>query len=269
MKRDILRENIDCYVGSGAVRDWSADAGLYTFERAIIERHFPQPPARVIDLGCGAGRTTIGLEAIGYDVDALDLADDLVGEARRRVKRGRVHAMDARALTFADGSFQAALFSFNGLDCVYPSNERDRVLTEVHRVLAPGGVFYYSGHNGLAAWLPRPGDSLAKVMRRNLRLLSAQTHPFSERTRYLAYPELHGTQVLYSASPRVHIRALTAAGFDSVAVYGVAGSSYRRGSEELMPITVADGIAGAIRGLAMTFPHVHYVARKPSPPRAA
>lgn len=254
MTRDISRENIGSYVGAQARQDWSADDDLYPVERTLIARHFPAPPARVLDIGCGAGRTTVGLEALGYDVEALDLSPDLVEEARKRVRRTTVHLMDARELAFPAASFDAVLFSFNGLDCVHPSAQRTRVLDEVLRVLRPGGMFYYSGHNALAAWTPRPGDTVRKLVRRTKDLLLAQRRPFTERGRYLAYPETVGTQVLYSALPHVHEKELASLGFAPIATYG--SRSYRKGPHFL------DG--PEIRAFdVLRCPHVHYVAQKP------
>lgn len=265
MTRDIVSDNIDCYASEQARKDWSADAGLYPVEQAIIERYFPQPPARILDLGCGAGRTTLGLEMLGYQVDAIDISENLVAAARSRVARSRVRLMDARELDFPDATFDAALFSFNGLDCLYPSRERLRVLGEVLRVIRPGAVFYYSGHNGLGAWAPRPGDRLIKVARRNLRMLRAQRAAFSERLRYLAYPDPAGTQVLYSAPPQVHLREIAACGFEPIAVYGARGASYRS-STVVDEIDVARRTLrseAALARIAISHPHVHYIAKRP------
>lgn len=266
MTRDIVRENIDCYAGPQALQDWSADRDLYPIEHEIVGQHFPPAPAQVLDLGCGAGRTTIGLEARGYDLDAIDLSESLVAEARRQVQRSRVQLMDARELQFDTGSFDAALFSFNGLDCLHPASERRRVLAEVVRVLRPGGVFYYSGHNGLGAWGPRPGDSLSKLVRRTTKLLLAQRRAFEERTRYLAYPEPNGTQVLYSAPPHVHLRELREAGLAPIAVYSAHGRSYRIGPHLITKVATDPWswrAAAALTRMAFTAPHLHYVARKP------
>lgn len=259
MTRDIVRENQNSYAGSQARKDWSADHDLYELEIEIIERHFPAPPAKVIDLGCGAGRTTLGLEARGYDVDAIDLSADLVDEACGRVQNARVQLMDARELGFADASFDAALFSFNGLDCVHPHRERLRVLQSIHRVLRPHGIFYYSGHNGLAAWGPRPGDSLRKLIKRDRDMLLAQRRPFEERSRYLAYPEQGGgTQVLYSALPHTHLRELRAAGFRPVAVYG--SRRYRHGPHFVDLETTGLRHAAHLARISLLCPHIHYVA---------
>ncbi len=265
MTQDISRENIGSYLGAQARKDWSTDVDFYPVEADIIARHFPPAPTRVLDMGCGAGRTTLGLESRGYDVEALDLSEDLVDEARKRVGRTPIHLMDARQLDFADASFDAVLFSFNGLDCVYPSSERQRVLAEVHRVLRPGGVFYYSGHNAIAAWTPRPGDSLKKLMRRNKAMLLAQTRTFRERDRYLAYPDASGGQILYSALPHVHVRELRAVQLVPRAVYG--SRSYRRGPHFLQSGEIGQrsslSLLAHVGKLALTCPHMHYVATKP------
>lgn len=265
MTRDTVQQNIAVYEGETARATWSADPGLYAGEEVVLSRHFPPPPAKLLDLGCGAGRTTAALEKMGYDVDAIDLSADLVDEARRRVTRTRVEQMDARQLTFADAAFDAVLFSFNGLDCLHPESERQRVLAEVYRVLRPGGVFYYSGHNGLAAWMPRPGDSIAKTLRRDRALLAAQRRrPFSERSRYLAHPNGDQVEVLYAALPYRHEQELERAGLELVAVYG--SRSYRKGPHHLDVTPDGESIAHRVLRqlrIALLCPHLHYVARRP------
>lgn len=263
MTRDILRDNIGSYVGDQARKDWGAGSGLFPAESVIIGRHFPNVPAKILDLGCGGGRTTVALEANGYEVEAIDLSEDLVDEARRHVMRAHVQLMDARALDFPDASFDAVLFSFNGLDCVHPSTERRRVLDEVHRVLRREGVFYYSGHNGLGAWYPRRGDSLGKFWRRNREFLLAQRASFDEHGRYLAYPDVGGAQILYSALPHTHLPELLAHRFQPIAVYG--SRSYRTGPDMLDNALRAPSewvTFGRLARLALQCPHLHYVARK-------
>ena len=264
MSRDIVRDNIECYASEQARVEWSADQGLYPVERQIVDEYLPPPPARILDVGCGAGRTTLGLEAMGYDVDAIDISDNLVAEARRRVTRSRVARMDARELAFDTGTFDAAMFSFNGLDCLHPSAERLRVLREVHRVRKPGSIFYYSGHNGIGAWAPRPGDRAVKVLRRNLRLLRAQSRAFSERSRYLAYPDPTGTQVLYSAPPRIHLRELEAEGFHPIAVWAARGPSFRHADSATRIDLSEKSLAASAQLMRLTLvhPHVHYIARR-------
>lgn len=263
MTRDILRDNIGSYLGDQARKDWGVGSGLFPAETVIIARHFPPAPARILDLGCGGGRTTLALEAAGYDVEAIDLSEDLVDEARRHVRRAHVQLMDARTLAFPDASFDAALFSFNGLDCVHPSRERARVLEEVHRVLKPGAPFYYSGHNGLGAWYPRRGDDLGKFYRRNREMLLAQRSSFEEHGRYLAYPDVGGAQILYSALPHRHLHELREHGFEPVAVYG--SRSYRSGPD-LLENAIRDPSGwrtfARLSRLSLQCPHLHYVAHK-------
>jgi SAM-dependent methyltransferase len=264
MTKDIVRENLDSYLGTEARKEWTADADLYPVEQAIIERHFPPAPANILDIGCGAGRTTIGLESRGYNVEAIDLSADLTDEAQKRVRKSRVQLMDARRLDFPSQSFDAVLFSFNGFDCLHPAIERAPVLEHVLRVLRPGGLFYYSGHNGVGAWAPRPGDTLPKVLKRNKGLLLAQRRQFKERGRYLVYPDPHGGQVLYSALPHVHLRELRDAGFAPLAVYG--SRNYRSGPHYLENGTIVEGwtaaLAAHVARLSLSCPHLHYVARK-------
>jgi SAM-dependent methyltransferase len=55
--------------------------------------------------------------------------------------------MDARDLgPLPADHYGLAMFSFNGIDSVAPE-QRATILREVHRVLAPGGLFIVSSHN--------------------------------------------------------------------------------------------------------------------------
>lgn len=106
---------------------------------------------------------------------------------------------------------------------------------------------------------------MRKALRRNTDLLRAQLRTFDERTRYLAYPEANGTQILYSAPPLVHLRVLERTGFQPIAVYGVRGPSFRKGPHTVTRVDVTNPTALALARLArvaLTSPHVHYVAVK-------
>ena len=50
-----------------------------------LEAHLPPPPARVLDVGGGAGQQSIPLAGIGYEVTILDTSPEMLEEARRRL----------------------------------------------------------------------------------------------------------------------------------------------------------------------------------------
>ena len=100
----------------------------------------------VLDIGVGAGRTIPYLAPFAARYVGVDYMPNMVAEAKRLHPEADIREADARELPFRDGEFTFVLFSFNGIDYVDPE-DRPRVLAEVNRVLAPGGVFAYSTHN--------------------------------------------------------------------------------------------------------------------------
>jgi SAM-dependent methyltransferase len=96
----------------------------------------PGQQFRVLDLGCGAGQTMQLLEASGYRVVGLDLAEGALDLARERLGSGAwLMQGDALYLGVASGSCDAVISlgyasvgSFSG------------VQKEMARVLRPGGV---------------------------------------------------------------------------------------------------------------------------------
>ncbi|QZY00268.1 class I SAM-dependent methyltransferase [Halobaculum rubrum] len=120
--------------------------GLFPQEREIAEKYFSAGES-VLDLGCGAGRTTVQLVDGGLDVVAVDVSEPMVEAARSLTGDAALGIADATRLPFADNSFDNVLFSYNGLDYPYPATERLRALSEIWRVLNPNGTFAFSSHN--------------------------------------------------------------------------------------------------------------------------
>lgn len=112
--------------------------------------------ARVLDVGCGAGRVTNALAAGGRRVVGLDLNGPALRAARTVPHAGAFVGGDMGRLPFASASFDRVWclrFSFNALPT---SAERSRALREMWRVRALGGsvvieVFnwHYPGRFGL------------------------------------------------------------------------------------------------------------------------
>jgi ubiquinone/menaquinone biosynthesis C-methylase UbiE len=112
-------------------------------ERRLREADL-RPSQRLLDVGCGNGAAliqagrTLGLEAVGVDVDPDQIAD--ARSAATGVARVRFLVADAAALPFADGEF----------DVVYTNKTTHHVphwqdaLAEMARVLVPGGRLLYS-----------------------------------------------------------------------------------------------------------------------------
>ncbi|HVU74092.1 MAG TPA: class I SAM-dependent methyltransferase [Mycobacteriales bacterium] len=102
---------------------------------------------RILDIGVGSGRTTTWLRLLTDDYVGIDYTQGMVEQAAARHPDADIRHGDARDLSeFADASFDALNFSFSGIDAV-GHDDRARVLSEMARVLKPGGVALYSTFN--------------------------------------------------------------------------------------------------------------------------
>jgi SAM-dependent methyltransferase len=119
----------------------------------------------VLEIGPGPGLTTDLLRASVPRLTALEIDPALAYSLHARLKGSNVQVIegDATKMPFREAEFSGAV-SFTMLHHV-PSRElQDKVLTEVLRVLKPGGFFV--GTDSLQSWRMRVihiGDTLVPV----------------------------------------------------------------------------------------------------------
>lgn len=127
---------------------YAQNAGfVHQLSGGVVEWLAPQAGERILDLGCGDGQLTARLSQMGAIVTGVDADSRMVDGAMSR-GLDAYHAM-AESLPFGDASFDA-VFSNAALHWV---RDQDAMMTEVHRVLKPGGRFVaeMGGHGNIAA----------------------------------------------------------------------------------------------------------------------
>jgi len=149
--KDFIKES---FTAEKTVSDYTRaveEIGLWESEKMMIKKYF-NPESRILDIGCGAGRTTIGLYRLGYHlVEGLDLSEAMIVQARRISKKLNDNITfrvgDATCLDYDDETFYAALFSFNGIMQIPGRENRIKALKEIKRILKPKGYFLFTTHD--------------------------------------------------------------------------------------------------------------------------
>ena len=136
--------------------------GLWESERMLIARFFPDQAVPLLEAGCGAGRVTLGLWALGYrHLAAFDFAEELLDQARSLATErdaGAIHFFHADATNFASAqqpafssppgsNFAGALFLFNGLMQIPGRENRRAALRELRAVCRPGARLLFTTHD--------------------------------------------------------------------------------------------------------------------------
>jgi SAM-dependent methyltransferase len=112
-------------------------------DRRLLDELADRASGVVGDLGCGPGHVAAYLAERGVPVLGVDLSPGMLAQAPAGLP---VVAGDLRALPLAGGALSAAV-AFYSLIHLPPGTEV-AALTEIHRVLAPGGVLLAAVHVG-------------------------------------------------------------------------------------------------------------------------
>lgn len=129
--------------------DFGQIARYYEGEAAAFANRLGvKPGTKVLDVACGTGNLALPLARAGADVTGVDIAPNLVEQARENAKREGLKAQfdegDAEALSYAPASFDAVVTMFGAMFAPRP----ELVAAELKRVVRPGGFI------AMANWIP-------------------------------------------------------------------------------------------------------------------
>ena len=103
---------------------------------------YPLPTgSRILEVGCGTGRTSCYLAARGHEVVGLDIRPDMITKAKNRADKENATVIflegDAISLPFPDESFDVIL-----VESVSIFTDTGKALSEYYRVLRSGGQLF-------------------------------------------------------------------------------------------------------------------------------
>jgi SAM-dependent methyltransferase len=130
--REVWEENAAAWVA------WARAPGhdsYWRFHRDLFLELVPDPTGRTLDVGCGEGRLSRDLAALGHDVAGVDFSPTMIAAAREAAPEMELHVADAADLPFDDASFGivVAFMSLQDID------DLAGAVREAARVLGPGG----------------------------------------------------------------------------------------------------------------------------------
>lgn len=131
----------------------------------VLSRHAWRGDETVLDIGAGRGLMSIGAARFAPrgTVHAIDIwrAEDLTDNGAAGLKKNidaagrqaqiQIHTMDARSMSFADGSIDVIL-SLLCLHNIEDAKDRQAACREIARVLKPGGVAYIADYTATRSY---------------------------------------------------------------------------------------------------------------------
>lgn len=131
--------------GAGEVWNWESPAGRIRWQRRVrmLTSHI-RAKMDVLELGCGTAYFTRQLALTGAKITAIDISPELLEAAQQQCLASNVKfdIQNAYALTYPPASFDSIVGS-----SVLHHLVIDQALSEIHRVLRPGGTIRFTEPN--------------------------------------------------------------------------------------------------------------------------
>jgi ubiquinone/menaquinone biosynthesis C-methylase UbiE len=163
-----LKFNYSYLIGNAPWDSGISPPELYDFMAA-------HPAGRALDIGCGTGTNLITLVNAGWQAEGFDFAPRAVNIAKQKLQQAGVSANvftdDATQMKRVSPPFNLAL----DLGCFHGIENKADYLTQLTRVLAPGGFWLIYGFFKPDPHLSGPGlvaSDLGLIQRHNLTLVS-------------------------------------------------------------------------------------------------
>ncbi len=131
--------------------DTNINIGLWDSEKDLILKYFKYKN-KILDMGCGVGRTTFGMHDLGYErVYPIDFSEQMIERANEIASENGLNIKfqvgNCLEIDYPDNFFHHAIFSFNGLMQIPEKARRLKALSEIRRCLKKGGIFIFTTHD--------------------------------------------------------------------------------------------------------------------------
>ena len=105
----------------------------------FILREYGKSDAKVLDYGCGTGRSLRFIRDLGYsDIVGVDISNDMINEAVKIDPNGKYKVIESAKIPYEDNTFDIIFMSYVFLE-VGDINEIIKILKEFKRVLKQDG----------------------------------------------------------------------------------------------------------------------------------
>ena len=98
---------------------------------------------KILEIGCGIGTVVFELSGNGHDITGIDISGEAIDYGRKKYDNIRLEVQAAETLPYKDDSFEVVL-SFDLFEHIA---EIDKHISEVRRVLRPGGYYLFQTPN--------------------------------------------------------------------------------------------------------------------------
>lgn len=189
---------------------------LIAVEEPVIDRVLDSiPPGRALDAACGTGRYTRYLRARGHQVSAVDVSPEMIAKARSSAPD-----VDFKNASLEELPFEAQ--SFDVVTCGLALThlpELTKAISEIGRVLKPGGHAILADHHPVAGFLG--GSAIFRDREGAFRNVKSYVHPISK---YIAAFKAADLEIQECFEPE-----LTEEQIAHSAMFAIAPEAYRKG----------------------------------------
>ena len=140
------------------IRHYAGEVPYYSKAplRSVEEALLKKLPARsrILDLGCGSGRFSVGAALLGFDVTGVDITPEAIKAAQMRADNidhitVKFLVGDMTVLPFKDGEFDFVFCPRFVINAVATMEKRQQSIIEMIRVVRPGGLIFIESFNKL------------------------------------------------------------------------------------------------------------------------
>jgi ubiquinone/menaquinone biosynthesis C-methylase UbiE len=108
--------------------------------------------SKILDVGCGSGRFSIGAALAGYDVTGIDITSEAINAASNKAKRIELNNLnflvgDMTNMPFKDNEFDYVFCPRFSINAVATFQRRQKAIQEMIRVVKLGGIVYIESFN--------------------------------------------------------------------------------------------------------------------------